>query len=101
MSNEVKRSACPYLMNVIILLVIPIAIHTVGIYIVVEMGIVLGWSLVIAPFIFWVVYAHTCFNPSTFTIYEITCKKCGKKFSSRISIMSDLKYRFHKFLGLH
>ena len=41
------------------------------------------------------------FIPSTFTIYEITCRRCGKKFVSRNSIIAELKYRFHRFWGLH
>ena len=50
-------SLTTYLAYVIVLVAIPVAIHIMGIYIVVEVGEVFGWLLIIAPFAGWVVYA--------------------------------------------
>ena len=69
------------------------------VFVIVRMAaIVAGIGLLSYAIGYWFVFIWL---HNTFTIYEINCKKCGKKFSSRISIMSDLKYRFHKFLGPH
>ena len=43
------------------------------------------------------------FMPSTFTVYKITCRKCGKIFKAKsqftflASFFASLKYWLHKF----